>query len=156
MCAVLRLAVSTGDLRQPLADFNEAVASLDKTRARIRSLGKDVRAKEAAYQSSSAKELEEIESADLRRTVEQGRASVAASFKSLEDKSESLRTRYEEWESTVKSIQSSLEGNLSADNLKSLQGKIKEVTASSPALEEGMRTFANDLQSVSASMNPQA
>ncbi len=151
-----KLAASQGDLRQPLSDFQNSVAELDSTNARIRGLGDDLKAKEAAFQASWSEEIKTIESANVRRTAEQGRSDVASAFRTLDQESDALGTKYREWESTVKSIQSSLEADLSEANLRSLSGKIKEANDGTARLKEGIRTFSSKLETLSATMKSSA
>lgn len=147
-----RFAAADGDLRQPLADLQNSVVDLDGTTARIQGMGKEVKSKEAAFQSSWTEEIQAIESANVRRTAEQGRAEVDASFRSLEKESEALRNRYTEWESKVRMIQTSLEANLSPANQQALMGKVKEVNDLTPKLKEGIRSYSNTLAKLAESM----
>lgn len=147
-----RFAAAEGDLRQPLADLQNSIVDLDGTTARIQELGKEVKTKEAAFQSSWTEEIRAIESANVRRTAEQGRSAVDASFRSLEKESEALRNRYAEWESKVRLIETSLQANLSPANQQALLGKIKEVNDLTPKLKEGIRALSNTLTKLTESM----
>jgi len=147
-----RFAAAEGDLRQPLSNVQSAVVELDQTTARIRNLGKDLKAHEAAFQSSWSEEIKAIESSSVRRTAEQGRSQVDSSFRNLEQRSAAIGTKYREWESQVKSIQSSLEADLSPANQKAQAGKIKEVSEAMPRLREEIRALTNELESLAASM----
>jgi chromosome segregation ATPase len=147
-----RLAVAEGDLRKPLNDLNSSIADLDNSSGRIRALRKDLQTKEAAFDSSWTKEIKSIESADVRRTAEQGRSAVDASFKDLGQKSDVLGNQYRAWEGKVKSIQSSLQSDLSPENLASLQGKIREASAEAGPLKDGIRKLAGDLDGLTSRM----
>lgn len=147
-----KLQATTGDLRGPLSDLDKAIAGLDDTAARIRGLGSDLNAKEAAFQKSWSEDIKDVESANLRRTAEKGRSDVEAAFTSLEQKSNVLGNSYREWESKVKSIQASLQRDLSPGNLQSLSSKIAEVRDSAPKLKEGFRMFSKDIDALSSSM----
>jgi len=149
-----RLAKADGDLRKPLREFTAAVSELDAISAKIQGLRQNVTTKEAAYQKSSEKELKEIKSPDLRRSAEQGRTSVNTAFANLEQSSDSLGDTYREWESTVKSIQSSLQADLSPENLKTLESKIQAVTESTPKVKEAIRRLTSQVEEITAEMNP--
>lgn len=145
-------AAARGDLREPLSDFQTSIADLDTTTARIANLGKNVKTKEAAFQSSWSDEIETIESANVRRTAEQGRSDISSAFTKLEQEGEVLATKYREWESKVKLVQTSIEADLSPGNQTALMGKIKEVNALTPQLKEEIRDFSTTLENLSASM----
>jgi chromosome segregation ATPase len=147
-----RFAAAEGDLRQPLADLQNSIVDLDGTTARIRSMGQEVKTKQAAFQTSWSEEIQAIESANVRNTAEQGRAEVEGSFSSLDKESEALRNRYSEWESKVRLIQTSLEANLSPANQQAMLVKIKEVNDLTPKLKEGIRSLSNTLATLSDSM----
>jgi len=147
-----KLSTAQGDLRGPLGDLDRAIAGMDGTSDRIQSLGKDLDAKQAKFESNWKDEIEAIESSSVRKTAETGRAAVDASFKSLDQRSASVANTFREWESKVKSIQSSLQKDLSPANLQSLGTRIKEVTSSAPALKESIRMLTNDIGALSSSM----
>jgi chromosome segregation ATPase len=147
-----QFAAAQGDLRQPLSNLQGSIADLDTTAARIGSLGKEVKANEAAFQTSWKDEIETIESANVRRTAEQGRTDIRTSFAQLEQDSEALGTKYREWEAKVKQIETSLQSELSPGNQTALMGKIKEVNDLTPRLKEDIREFSSNLEALSASM----
>jgi chromosome segregation ATPase len=147
-----KFAAAQGDLRQPLAEFQNSIVDLDSTTEQIGALGKTVKTKEAAFQSSWKDEIETIESANVRRTAGQGRADIRAAFTKLEQDSEVLGTKYREWESKVKQIQTSLEADLSPGNQTAQLAKVKEVNDLTPRLKENIREFSTTLESLSASM----
>jgi chromosome segregation ATPase len=147
-----RFAAADGDLRKPLSEFQGSVAALDASSTRIRNLGADLKTKEAAFQSSWSDEVKAIESSTVRRTAEQGRADVAASFRSLDQQTSALGNGFREWESKVKSIQSSLETDLSPANQTALAGRIREATDMVPGLKEQIRRVSDTIDQISSSM----
>jgi uncharacterized protein YukE len=147
-----QVAATRGDLRQPLSNLNSAIADLDGTTARIRALGNDLNAKEAAFQQTWQDEISGIENANMRRTAEIGRTDVDSSFQRLDAESSAVSNSYREWEAKVKSIQSSLQGDLSPDNVSALTARIKEVADAAGPLKERIRSLANGIDSLSASL----
>jgi hypothetical protein len=154
--ALGKLATAKGDLRPPFTAFKTSVADLDVITARIRSLGKSLKSKQAAYESTWKEEIETVESANLRSTAERGHAAVEASFHSLQEKSDILGTRFREWEAKVRNVESSLEADLSTSALKSHSKTIKEIGTDAEEIKEGLRTFTEDLGALSSSMRSSA
>ena len=147
-----RFAAADGDLRKPLSDVQGTIGALDTSSTRIRNLGNELKSKEAAYQSSWSEEAKTIESSTMRRTAEQGRAEVASSFKGLDQQASALGNSFREWESKVKSIQSSLEADLSPANQQALTARIKEVNDLVPGLKEQIRRVSGTIDEIASSM----
>ena len=147
-----RFATIEGDLRPGLSDLQQSVGALDTTTTRIQNLGDEVRAGEASFQSSWSEDIEAIESANVRKTAEQGRSAIAASFENLQKESNALRTQYTEWESKVKQIVSSLQADLSPANQQALSAKIKEVSDLAPKLKEGIRKLSDTIASLTQTL----
>lgn len=147
-----QFAAAQGDLRKPLSSLQKSVDDLDTTSARIKDLGKELDAKEAAFQSSWAEEMKSIESANVRRTAEQGRTNVDAAFRTLDQESAAIGNLFREWESKVKQIESSLAADLSPANQQALASKIREVSDLAPQLKERIQAFSNNLRKLSGTM----
>jgi chromosome segregation ATPase len=145
-------ATVQGDLRPSLIELQRSTSSLNATTAEIQSLGQEVRAKEAAFQKSWSEDIESIESENVRRTAQQGREDIDSAFKDLQKRTEAVRTRYTEWESKVKQIQTSFESDLSPANQQALTAKIKEVSDLTPKLKDEIRSLSDNLAELSRTM----
>jgi predicted nucleic acid-binding Zn-ribbon protein len=150
--SLYRFAAADGDLRPALSDLQGTIVDLESATARIRTLGKEVKVKEAAFESNWSSDISTIESANVRKSAQQGHTDITNAFHKLEKDGEALGNLYREWESKVKLIQSSVEADLSPANQQAMQSKVREVAELTPRLKDGIRAFSTTLESITASM----
>jgi len=143
-----------GDLQKSFSTYNKEVAQLEAAGKGAASRGQSMREKREAYIAKWDAEVEQMQNADVKASMQQRKKAVVENFDKLKASAEEVKGAYGPYLNDLKEIQKALSLDLSTGGVQALQPSIAKAKQNGQLLNQKIDAFGAQLKDVMAGSSP--
>ena len=147
-------ATANTNPRKAFGQYSKDVSNLESTAENVRKRGESMKAQGQAYFKQWEQELATMTSPEIRALAEQQRAKLQATFQSIRQYTEPLKTQFDPWMSDLKDLQKYLNNDLTIAGVDAAKGLFTKTTNEGFEVQKSMDALVAELNTVSATITP--
>ena len=147
-------ASATTNPRKAFEKFQDNVAKLESTAAKVRSRAESMKEKGQAYFKQWEQELATVSNPEIRSLAEQRKAKLQETFDSIRKYSEPLKLQFAPWMSNLKDLEKYLANDLTIAGVEAAKGLFTKTTNEGLEVQKSMDALVAELNTVAATITP--
>lgn len=130
------------------------LAKLKDNTAKVAAAADNVRAKGDAYLANWAKQVAQIQDADLREAALSRRGEVSAKLQTIFKSYQDVKAAYAPLETDLANIRAALGSDLSADGLAAIRPFVAQATSHAEPVKDALLKLAGEFRGVASALQP--
>ena len=148
LAAIGQLEAGGGDLKPAYANFSSAFADLEASGERVHDRRESMRANRAAYIRKWQKELDTIDSAEVRAALAERKQKVSANYDRIGETVGDMRTDYRTFIKTLDGIERALALDLNPAGVAAMKGPMDTAKQQGAELKKSIAASRTELEAI--------